>query len=413
MVYSGQTPKKPTAPSLVSLKKMTSKEMRYSGGLIVSLKGAKAGCWYDFAAGEGGSPLQAIMKERGLDFKEALKEGAELTGSSGSLQRVYVHKARDLATESRDEKMRLISAKSIVNASIPAKGTLAETYLKKHRGIETIANLNVRLFPKGAPWKTFDEEGNCEDKINKIPALLLAAHNEKGEVTGVQRIYLDEKTGGKNTFMETVKLSKGKIEGSAGILQKGLLNGQVYLAEGIETGASIAMANPKATVLVSFGISNLKNLSELVKRFKPVEVIIAADNDLNAQIKTLKETKKAQAVLSESGLHVTIKMPHSLPNKQKTDWNDVHREKGLHGLKSELHFSEAIKAVSQRNYAEQKAGLHLINPQDKSVKLPFNPMNDMKISAHPDRNKPDFKRHETQEIKTQALIQRRDLEMEI
>ncbi|WP_064088385.1 toprim domain-containing protein [Legionella feeleii] len=132
-----------------------------------------------------------------------------------------------------------------------------------------------------------------------------------------------------------MKLSKGKIEGSAGILQKGMPNGQVYLAEGIETGASIAMANPKATVLVSFGISNLKNLSELVKRFKPVEVIIAADNDLKAQIKTLEETKKAQAVLSESGLHVTIKMPHSLPNQQKTDWNDVHREKGVGYLKKE------------------------------------------------------------------------------
>lgn len=394
-------------------KKMTAKEMRYSGGLIVSLKGAKAGCWYDFAAGEGGSPLQAIMKERGLDFKEALKEGASLAGSSGSLQRIYVAKPRDVAQEFRDEKNRLLSAKSIVNASILAKGTLAETYLKRHRGIETIANLNVRLFPKGAPWKTFDEEGNCEHKINKIPALVLAAHNEKGEVTGVQRIYLDEKTGGKNTFMDTVKLSKGKIEGSAGILQKGILNGQVYLAEGIETGASIAMANPKATVLVSFGISNLKNLSELVKRFKPIEVIIAADNDLKAQTISLKETKKAQAILSESGLHVTIKMPPSLPNKQKTDWNDVHREKGLHGLKNELHFGESIKAVSQRNHAEQKADLRLINPQDKPIKVPFNPMNDIKIPVHPDRNKPDFKRYENQEIKTQKPIQRRDLEMEI
>ena len=240
---------------------------------------------------------------------------------------------------------------------------------------------------------------------------MLAAHNEKGEVTGVQRIYLDEKTGGKNTFMDTVKLSKGKIDGSAGILQKGLLNGQVYLAEGIETGASIAMANPKATVLVSFGISNLKNLSELIKRFKPMEVIIAADNDLNAQIKTLEETKKAQAVLSKAGLHVTIKMPHSLPNKKKTDWNDVHREKGVDYLKKELglhHDSHVINAmkserISQRLDDKLLNNINLTPSEYRSEKL----RNESELSSISNSvNEKEF-------TKNQKRIERDDRQMEL
>ena len=36
-----------------------------------------------------------------------------------------------------------------------------------------------------------NEQGLLEDKINKIPALIIAARNKKNEFTGVQRIYLD------------------------------------------------------------------------------------------------------------------------------------------------------------------------------------------------------------------------------
>ena len=77
------------------------------------------------------------------------------------------------------------------------------------------------FWPKGATWKATDERGDRHEKHNKIPALLIPAKNDKGEITGVQRIYLDERTAGKNTFMDTAKLSKGKIESSAGIIQKG------------------------------------------------------------------------------------------------------------------------------------------------------------------------------------------------
>lgn len=319
-------------------KKVTSQEMRYSGGLIVSLKGSKAGFWYDFATGVGGSPIQAIMRERGLSFESALKEGAAMAGLSEwrTAAPVLKEKGAQPITEVEEDKNKVISAKSILKGGIPIKGTLAERYLKEHRGIENLDNLNVLFWPKGAMWRATDDSGNLYEKTNKIPALLIAAKNAKGDVTGVQRVYLDEKSGGKNTFMDNAKLSKGKIEGSAGLLQKGAKLGTLYLVEGPETGASIAMANPKASVLVSFGLSNLKNLAPLIKNFHPNEIIIAGDNDVLSKNNTLKATQDAQVSLKAEGVTAKIIIPKNIPGREKTDWNDVHRLKGINSVKNEL-----------------------------------------------------------------------------
>ncbi|STX83833.1 TraI [Legionella donaldsonii] len=189
-------------------------------------------------------------------------------------------------------------------------------------------------------WKAIDDNGTLYDKINKIPALLIAAKNKQGEITGVQRIYLDEKNAKKNTFMENAKLSKGRIEGSAGVLQTGEKRSPLYLAEGPETGATIAMANPKATVLVSFGLSNLKNLSALIKSFYPSEVIIAGDNDLASKNNTAKITEEAKEALMREGLDIKIIMPQNLPGREKTDWNDVHCSQGLNQVKHQLGLNE-------------------------------------------------------------------------
>jgi len=319
-------------------KKVTSREMRYEGGLVVSLKGSKAGFWYNFSEGEGGSPIQAIMRERNMSLQEALKEGAAIAGISGTNTFTSIPKKRQVqeSNNKKEEKNKIISARSILKGGIPIKGTLAERYLKEHRNIEHPARLNVLFWPKGATWKATDDNDDLYEKTNKIPALLIAAKNEKGEVTGVQRVYLDEKTAGKNTFMSTAKLSKGKIESSAGIIQKGEKLGTLYLAEGPETAATLAMANPKATVLVSFGLSNLKNLSRIIKNHFPTEVIIAGDNDSLSKNNTTNITNDAQEALKKEGVISTIIIPKPIDGKEKTDWNDVHKIEGLDRVKQQL-----------------------------------------------------------------------------
>lgn len=373
-------------------KKITSREMRYSGGLVISLKGRKSGLWYDFSEDVGGGPLQAIMRERGMDFHEALKEGASLSGgySFNNPNIIRQQKSEKNQININEEKNKIRSAKSIVKGGIPIKNTLAERYLKQHRGIENPDRLNVLFWPKGSVWKGIDDNGNLYERINKIPALLIPACNEKNEITGVQRIYLDPKTGKKNSFMETAKLSQGKIENSAGVLQHGEKFGRIYLAEGPETGASIAMADPESTVLVSFGLSNLKNLSPLIKRYHPKELIIAGDNDTLSKNKTLEITHEARKFYENCGFSSHIIMPKLLPGMEKTDWNDVHRVQGIQGVKSGLGLSkdkttnwvintaksiskQEMKFINNVNISPDKSTIHVNNNRS------FEPKNNINI----------------------------------
>ena len=321
-------------------KTLNSKEMRYSGGLLVALKGSKQGLWYDFGEGQGGTPIDAIMSTRGLNFKDALRVAADLAGiapNKGAATFTATRINERLQTDERQLiENKKASAKSIWEASVPIQGTLAETYLKKHRGIEQCTQLNVRFWPKGAKWINCDEEGRLIEKVNQIPALIVPAHNANHELTGVQRIYLDAHTGGKNQFMDNPKLSKGVIEGSAAILQKGMKGATVYLCEGPETAASLAYAFPTATVIASLGISNIKHMAPLIQQVHSKEVIIAGDYD-GEQSKTSLITKETHEALKRNGMDVKIVFPEPIKTLTKTDWNDVLIHQGKESI--QIQFS--------------------------------------------------------------------------
>jgi len=180
-------------------KSQNTREMRYSGGLIVTLTGSKQGLWHDFTTGVGGAPIQAVMHEQNVSFQEAIKIAAGIAGIDQNdshlvnVAKTNTHNTAKQVSEDLARMNKIISAKSIWNSAINAKGTIAEKYLTQHRGINKIDNLDIRYWPPEVPWKNCNEHGILEDKVNKIPALIFAARNAKGELTGVQRIYLDPK----------------------------------------------------------------------------------------------------------------------------------------------------------------------------------------------------------------------------
>lgn len=318
-----------------------SREMRYDGGLIVTLKGKDKGLWYDFSDGVGGAPIQAIMTRDKLSFKEAISKAASLAGLSeldASINRIKppivkpetLQKANDT-----EKKNKVISAKSIWDGAIHARGTLAEQYLKNHRGIDTIDKMDIRFWPAGTQWINCTKEGLLKTEINKIPALIIAARNEKNDITGVQRIYLDNRTANKNQFMQKAKLSKGVMEGSCGVIQKGMRGAPLYIAEGLETGASIALADKNATVLCSFGVSNIKNLGAVIRKFNPKEVVIAGDNDGDFA-KSQQSIDKTIDLFKQENINVRAIFPDSLQGKTKTDWNDIHRHLGIAEIQKQL-----------------------------------------------------------------------------
>lgn len=340
-------------------KTKNSKELRYPGGLVVSLKGNKAGLWFDFGSGKGGSPIQAIIHENNVSFKEALAIAAKLAGTEEITSEKPIRRTlkEQIHEEKQTIKNKIISARSIMKGSKPIEDTLAERYLKEHRGLQNPTKLNMRFWPKNEKWLSLDDKGNLIEKINKIPALVIAAKNEKGDITGVQRVYLDEKTANKNTFMDKAKISKGHIKSSAGIIQEGMKFGTVYIAEGPETAATIAQANPKSTVLTAFGLSNIQNLGKVIKNYFPKEVIIAGDNDKNLKSKTYELTEKACLSLKSDGFNVRTIFPNSINTLEKTDWNDVLKQQGIQEVKKQL----GIEQVQRNSLPIYAKDLEMIN----------------------------------------------------
>lgn len=313
--------------------------LRYSGGLIVSTKGSDAGKWYSFTEEVGGTPLNAIQKYLRLSFPEALAHGASLAGLTAfnakisqpnSVIRVQKPSPVD-PVFAQKRRNNVVSAKSIWDSTVDIDNTLAARYFTEHRKVDNLHGMAIRYWPKGAVWVDFDAEGLRIEKPNKIPAAVIAARNAEGEVVSVQRIYLDEKTAGKNTFLKDAKLTKGSNQGTPGVIQTGVKGGALYIAEGPETGASIASLDASATVLTSFSVSNISKIADVIKTYAPKTIILAADNDgeLSASRKT---TEKACQTLRNEGLDVRIVYPDMLEGRVKTDWNDVLVEKGKKAL---------------------------------------------------------------------------------
>lgn len=367
-------------------KKRTPREWRYPDGLVVTLTGEKAGLWYDFGQGIGGDPIKAIQRHIGGSFKEVLAYGARLAGlSDAQAQCLPQEKRRRDVTAKKppapvDNTHRIAAAVSIWEGTVPLAGTLAERYLREHRHITDTDPLAVRYWPVGAPWKEVDSEGQWLEKTNKIPAAVLALENAHGEITGVQRIYLDKTTANKAHFMDNPKLSKGVVQGSAGIIQRGQWQGRVYVAEGPETGASLALADPDATVLVATGLHNLKHLAPVIQRFSPSKVILAGDNDgedSTTRRLTQEAYKALQAALPEE-LDCTLVIPPHFCEHSKVDWNDILKHQGLAQLRQHLMQGNRVQQATdtamtvmtvEQSYEQDKAVIVAKDPRYEHSEL--------------------------------------------
>jgi ATP-dependent exoDNAse (exonuclease V) alpha subunit len=331
-------------------KKRSGKEWRFGEGLVVTVKGSHAGKWYSFTAGQGGGPIKAIEFQMGLSFKDALKYGAALAGLSEAqalttetidITQNKVQKAKTLRLEreAQERSHSIEAATSIWNGTLPASNTLAERYFVEHRKVTDIQPLDIRYWPQGAKWIDYNEQGKLINRVNKIPAAVIPVRDTKGQVLGVQRIYLDKDTAGKATFMDNAKLSKGITKGLAGVIHKGEPGGRVYIAEGPETAASIALVDKKATVLVSLSVNNLANMGDILRVHSPKDVILAADNDgfgSNSHEATKAAFNQLKQQLSDTDIHFTLVYPNSVTGMDKIDWNDVLVQNGPASLATQL-----------------------------------------------------------------------------
>jgi hypothetical protein len=136
---------------------------------------------------------------------------------------------------------------------------------------------------------------------------------------------LDEE--GRKLPCETPKRSYGVIKGSSAPLHVG---GNIYaLAEGVETGLSVATANKNLTVFSSLG--SMTNFSRMQINAHHNTIILFEDHDKDNPETSLKVNKAADE-LHQQGFNVLRCKPKAVGH----DFNDVLRARGIEGVKQEI-----------------------------------------------------------------------------
>ena len=343
-----------------NFKSQSGGHLDFKGALTVQLEGKYSGLWRCWTDGKYGGPIKAIMRcNPNLTYHQAVETGAKIASrlkheSKGGIIATETLPKTDIRKESSDiknelqdtEKYRILAAQSLWQSCKRLRGSLAEKYLVKHRCIpqDVIPRLAFKFLPRDTLWSytDYDKNGEPLQVKNYNPALIVPVKNKNNELCGVQRIFLDRISGGKSKIKSQVKFSKGVLRGGAGIVQFGQPNELLFLAEGPETGASIAsIVAEKCPVLVSLSIMNFDTMAEVIHSFKPKMVVLAADNDAGKdethQTLYLHAERLEFNLKKLSTVPFKIIMPDIVTNeKLSADWNDVLMLKDHQALRDEF-----------------------------------------------------------------------------
>ena len=297
----------------------SSNELRFGskGSLSLTISGPHAGKYTNFETGERGDLITLIMHETGMKYSDAVIEAVKFSNTPEA----YKIREKTVNKPVQNKKDYREYALKVWSNSKPIKGTLAEKYLTKIRGISNFKEADIRFNPA-----VFTKESNTKSQ----PALVSSFRDKDNNITAVEAIYLDKTTANKANF-EVDKRTYGKKSGSAIEVGRNTksANNTTYIAEGLVTSLSIKEAIPNAHIYSVGSKSNFINIdtSTLNER-----VIICADND-GIPYKSDKTLQKVVNNLQENGKVVDIIYPKMIDGYSKVDYNDVLLKLG----KNEVH----------------------------------------------------------------------------
>lgn len=198
--------------------------------------GRKAGSWQDFATGEYGDLIDLLQERLGsVSLKETLREARSFLGEvpCPAVSRETRRAERPDAASSK----RIARERKLFAAGKPVLGTLAATYLQG-RGITRLGPA-LRYHPR-----VFLRQG--EDDPNppqRAPALLAKITDNRGQITGCARVYLDPSMGGL-AAIESPKRILGQLHGHAIRFWSGKARTDLIVGEGLENTLSVGTALP-------------------------------------------------------------------------------------------------------------------------------------------------------------------------
>jgi hypothetical protein len=260
--------------------------------LGVHLAGQRAGVWCDFASGESGDALDLVAAVRFAGDRRAAMTWARvwlgLPNSSDGVGATTTPRdlpyqpetARQTADADEHGARQRAALEMFLGAKPSLAGTPAALYLAA-RGIDFAELGRQPRSLRFAPHLPNRESGR------NWPAMVAAITDANGVHVATHRTWLAKSADGtwRKAPLRNPKMTLGSFAGGAVRLWRGSSDKSltqapdgetVAIAEGIETGLSVAIACPERRVLCAVSLANMPNL---VLPSAVRTVILCADND--------------------------------------------------------------------------------------------------------------------------------------
>ncbi|HAT8642428.1 TPA: hypothetical protein JBA60_15320 [Legionella pneumophila subsp. pneumophila] len=247
--------------------------------------------------------------------------------------------------------------------SVPLKDTPAEKYIVGTRKIpiDVAEKLQIRSLkgPIGIP--EFDKNKPYKDYV------VVPVYNLDEELVGLQIIQIDP-AGNKATNPENSDFfckkylgpTKPLREGKAAVINKTDNVNVVFIAEGVETAASVASLHEvrnNYSLLASMGVSELPATLSYVKTHYPpgaTVVLLKDHDDPVANPFANSEFDKAKKAFVDAGYRVIVKEPPTF----NEDWNDVLAKGGVNELERQLNLNDPILCLPDIPARNSKVSPH-------------------------------------------------------
>lgn len=305
--------------------------------LAIQVSGQQKGIWYDHVEKEGGFIVSLIAREMGCSSGDAWEYAGSKLGvikrtfeskskydefkkkaeqERAEIQREQREIAKKEALEKQDEALKRVS--EIIDNSVPIKGTLAEEYLLKTRGLE-------KVFPDNYSWENdflrFKSSVYHAESNAKYPALIAIARDKSGTAWAAQVTFLDPTTNNKVKFYiedpDTGEKSLAPAKKTYGtlkkvnpqgesepahcycVLKKG--RGAILASEGIENACSFYSVDNDHELRAVFGLSNFENCIDYQDAKDLREVVYIEDQDADlSKVETICDYFRKYPSLSEN-----------------------------------------------------------------------------------------------------------------
>ncbi|RIA01353.1 hypothetical protein D1122_01445 [Cereibacter sphaeroides] len=295
---------------------------RSVGSFVVAVSGPRAGRWNDYATGQKGDLVDLIALSLGLSLPEAFREARAFLGlehETPEIRRIRDKAAaeararrleaeRDAAEQARKRSRQALAI--WLSAEPQIAGTPVEHYLRgrcidlRALGRQPAALRYLRSCTYHSEVED-PETGEIHEVKLRLPAMVAAIDNGRGETVAVHRTYLAIGQDGRwgkaqitnpvapGKFLEPKKVlgdyraarivlssGHGPRGGKGCPLSKCPPGTRVYIAEGIETALSAVILKPEARVLAAISVSNMGQV-----HLPPnvAEVVLIADGDEHPQ----------------------------------------------------------------------------------------------------------------------------------